>query len=488
MFIGREEEIAALNEFWGRECGVLVTCRGRRRIGKSTLIEEFAARTADHFLAIEGLAPRKGMNDEAQRRHFCEKIAEFAGGQVSKAANWSRAFAVLDEALPKRGRIVVLLDEISWLGGHNPDFPGYLKEAWDRKLRKHPNLIFVLCGSVSSWIAENILDSTGFVGRTSMDLEIRELPPGDCVKMWGPAADRLSVREKIDLLSLTGGVPRYVEEVRPELTADENIRRMCFVPRGFLFREFDDMFASVFGQRVKSRGAILRQLMSGPKTVAELAQAEGEVVSGNYTKVLRDLQLAGFVARDGGLNPRTCQPLREARYRIKDNYVRFYLHYVEPRKGAIEDGHFDFASLEQLEGWNVRLGYQFENLVLNHVRNLFPMLGLGQSLVLSAAPYVQKGTKRLKGCQIDLLIQTERTLFVVEIKRRAKIDHSIIAEVEDKIRAFKHDKRLSVRTALVYDGNLVASVPASRFFDFLIPAEELFGLKSQPTSPTSARP
>ena len=86
------------------------------------------------------------------------------------------------------------------------------------------------------------------------------------------------------------------------------------------------------------------------------------------------------------------------------------MHYIEPRKDAIGDGLFEFASLDQLEGWNVRLGYQFENLVLNHVRDLFPRLGLGNSLVLSAAPYAQNGTKAQKGCQIDLLIQTERTL------------------------------------------------------------------------------
>ena len=239
------------------------------------------------------------------------------------------------------------------------------------------------------------------------------------------------------------------------------------------------MFSSVFGQRVKSRGSILRLLMSGPKTGAELAEIEGGESSGNYTKVLRDLQLAGFVSGDGGLNPQTGKPLREVRYRIRDNYVRFYLHYVEPRKTAIENGLFEFSSLEQLDGWNIRLGFQFENLVLNHVTGLFPLLGLEQSLVLSAAPYVQKGTKHRKGCQIDLLIQTERTLFVVEIKRCKEIDHSIISEVEDKVKALKYDHRQSVRTALVYDGDLVASVPASRYFDFLISAEELFGLNRQ---------
>ena len=473
MFIGREAQLEELSGLWGRDSGVLVTCRGRRRIGKSTLIEEFAARTADNFISIDGLAPRKRMSDDVQRKHFCEKIAEYGERPCLTAENWSLAFRQLDEIIPANGRTVVLLDEISWLGGYNPDFPGYFKEAWDKRLRKHKNLLFVLCGSVSSWIAENILNSTGFVGRDSLDLELRELPPCDCVKIMGPSAERLSTREIFDLLSVTGGVPKYVEEIRPELTSDENIRRLGFLPRGLLFRDFDETFNSVFGAKVKSRGRLLRLLASGPKTLAELAAAEGRDSNGGYAEVMRDLVYAGFVTNDGGLNPRTGQMGRETRYRIKDNYIRFYLHFIEPRRKAISDGLFEFSSLEQLNGWEGELGFQFENLVLNHVNLLFPKLGLERSLVLSAAPFVQRKTQRADGCQIDLLIQTKKTLFVVEIKRRRQIRHSIIAEVQAKVDALAHASGLSVRTALVYDGELAPSVPADRYFDFIVSAEEM---------------
>ena len=52
MFIGREEELKLLESLWGRDSGVLVTCRGRRRIGKSTLIEEFALRSSARFISV----------------------------------------------------------------------------------------------------------------------------------------------------------------------------------------------------------------------------------------------------------------------------------------------------------------------------------------------------------------------------------------------------------------------------------------------------
>ncbi len=187
MFIGRERDLKDLEALWGRDHGVLVTCRGRRRIGKSTLIE-------------------------------------------------------------------------------------------------------------------NILDSTGFVGRDSLDIELKELPPLQCQQMLGPAGERMSVREKIDLLSVVGGVPKYLEDVRPELSVDENVRRMCFMPRGILFREFDETFNGVFGRKARTRGRILRMLMSGPKSAAELAALDGKTPNGSYAKALKDLRIAGYVAGDGGLN------------------------------------------------------------------------------------------------------------------------------------------------------------------------------------------
>lgn len=474
MFVGRERDLKDLEALWGRDHGVLVTCRGRRRIGKSTLIEEFAARSADRFICIEGLPPRKGMTDAAQRRRFCEKVAEYSGHEMVPAQTWSLAFTQLDELLSFGRKTVVLLDEISWLGGYNADFAGYLKEAWDRRFRKHPNLVFVLCGSVSAWIAENILDSTGFVGRDSLDIELRELPPFQCQQMLGPAGERMSTREKVDLLSVTGGVPKYLEDVRPELSVDENVRRMCFMPRGLLFREFDETFNGVFGRRAKTRGRILKMLMAGPKSAAELAEIEGKTPNGSYARALKDLRMAGYVAGDGGLNPCTGEPLREERFRISDNYTRFYLHYIEPRRQMVEKDLFEFSSLEQLKGLDVMLGLQFENLVLGNLQMLFPMLGLESSLVLSAAPYCQRATADRDGCQIDLLIQTQRMLMAVEIKRRREIGHEIIDEVDGKVRRLKFSGNLSLRTALVYEGNLSPSVAADHYFDFLVPAEKFF--------------
>lgn len=132
------------------------------------------------------------------------------------------------------------------MGKYDSDFPGYLKDAWDDDLKKHERLILVLCGSVSSWIQRNILDSTGFVGRISLELVLGELPVRDCLQFWRQSADGVSSREVFDLLSVTGGVPMYLEEIDPTLTTNENLRRMAFTKGGTLFNDFTRIFNDVF--------------------------------------------------------------------------------------------------------------------------------------------------------------------------------------------------------------------------------------------------
>ena len=82
MFVGRKEQLDALTGLWNKRTSSLVTCRGRRRIGKSTLVEEFARRTADRFINIVGLPPRKGMTDRAQRKNFCDELSDQTGRSI----------------------------------------------------------------------------------------------------------------------------------------------------------------------------------------------------------------------------------------------------------------------------------------------------------------------------------------------------------------------------------------------------------------------
>ena len=219
MFYGRETDFEALNALWRKKTASLVTCRGRRRIGKSTLIEEFAKRSEARFLKLEGIAPDKGISNRSQLDTFRSQLIRQTKGDFRAFPAWGDAFAALDSCLDKR-KTVLLLDEISWMGKYDPGFPGELKIAWDNLFKKHDRLVMVLCGSVSTWISKNILNNTGFVGRASLNMVVKELPLDACLGFWGRKAQKTSTRDIIDVLSVTGGVPRYLEEIDPSLSAD----------------------------------------------------------------------------------------------------------------------------------------------------------------------------------------------------------------------------------------------------------------------------
>lgn len=473
MFVGREDNLMDLAALWKKRTSSLVAVSGRRRIGKSTLIAHFASESKCRFVEIAGLAPDSEMTNQKEIDHFCERLAVATGVPEAKCDGWAKAFDALAAAIKGSAKTIVFLDEISWMGKYDASFAALLKDAWDTKFSRRQNLVFVIAASVSAWIQENVLNARAFVGRISLDIRLTELTLHQCKAFWGKAADRISDREILDMLSITGGIPKYLEEMDPSLSVEENVCRMCFSQNGYLFRDFDAIFNDVFQSASHAKRAIVMALADGPASVSDLSERTGIALNGHITADLADLCDAGFVASSEGLNPSTGKPARETRYRLRDNYVRFYLKYIEPRKDAIRAGLYQFASLESLAGWDVVLGLQFENLVLNNLPVLAPRLGLGASIVTSAAPYYRKGGKKGDGVQIDLLVQTNKSVCIVEIKRRVRISDSIEAEMAEKVRRLKVGKGKSVRTALVYEGSLSQKVIDDGYFDFLVPVAEL---------------
>ena len=479
MFYGRNYYINLLEELLKKPLSSVVTCRGRRRVGKSTLFEEFARRNGCRFLKLEGRAPGDGVGDREQREAFGLQLAEQSPLPRLTPEDWPQAFKLLDSVLFERPEwTVLLLDKISWMGGSSKTFASDLKIAWDNHLKKHDRLIMVICGSVSSWVTENFVESTGFVGRRSYDFILPELPLEEAVGFWKDVRERRTSREILDVLSVTGGVPRYLEEIDPSLSADDNIRRLGFLRKAVLREDFDEMFTDVITRQTRLSGAVLRSLVHGSKTVSEIASAIGVSRGGDLSGALSQLMESGLVSGQAGKNPKTGEDLRIVRYRIRDNYARFYLRYLEPVKDMIDADSYQFSGLEQFSGWETDLGFQFENLVLNNFRQILKPLHLENVLVKSAAPYAKKGSRKTgeKGVQIDLLVQTNMALCLVEIKRKSRIGREVIEDMKEKCARLPRPKDMAVRTALVYEGELDRSVEADGYFDAIIPFRVLLGL------------
>jgi uncharacterized protein len=471
FYVGRKEETLDFMQLRRKKSSSLVICHGRRRIGKSTFISE-CARKFDHFLVFEGLPPRRGITKQDQLASFAERLAQQTPLPKVSLDSWPQAFQLLSSVIPSSGWTVLLLDEISWMAIGDPDFAGHLKSAWDNHFSRRSKLVVVLCGSVSSWIDSNILNNTGFVGRCSRQILLGPLALPDCNLFW--RSKKTNATEKLKMLSVTGGVPRYLEELDPAQDAEQNIHRMCFEPGSPLFHEFDQIFHDIFSRRATTYREIVNTLVNGRRTVSQISWALKQSRGGNLSAALHDLEQAGFLCGDVSFDLKTgCVRPRSTRYRLSDNYVRFYLRYVAPIKTQIKMGLYRQVPLESFRAWPTIMGLQFENLVLGSFDVVRRELGLERLPVLNAGPYWQNKTQRQQACQIDLLLRTKHSLYVVEVKLRGKIDRSVIGEVREKVRRLKIPGDLSVRTALIYQGELQAGIEEDGYFDFLIPFGEL---------------
>lgn len=470
-FFGRQAELKTLNELLGKRVASLVVIRGRRRIGKSRLIQEFGKNLPCHIFS--GIPPTKQMTREEQINRFCKQVAKAFNVPSFSVEDWDGAFWHLGK-LCSSGRIVIALDEISWIGSKDHTFLGELKNAWDMYFSGNPELILILCGSVSSWIEKNILSSTGFLGRISLNLQLKELPLKDAAKFWGNQQKDVSSYEILSTMAITGGVPRYLEEVQPNFSADENIRRLCFKNGSLLHNEFDHIFSDLFSSRAPIYASLVQLLADKSHSLKELCELTGKSDS-IILEYLKDLDQAGFISEDYTWNLKTMKTSRLRKYRLSDNYVRFYLKYIAPNKESIAEGAFQSTSLSLLPGWSGIMGLQFENLVLNNVHSLLDRIGLNLSDLIRCGPFFQRQTQRQRGCQIDLLIQSRlRAVFLCEVKfSKQPVGMKVVHQVQEKQNRLSLPRGWSIRPVLIHVNGATSDVIESDTFHHIIDFSEL---------------
>jgi hypothetical protein len=471
-FVGRKKELEILERLRLKKSSSLAVIWGRRRIGKSTLVEEFLK--GKKAWSFSGIPPQEHKTNQEEIDYFIKQMARNIGMPELKTTDWSEVFWHLGNQAQKESDLVIFFDEISWMGSKDPNFLGFLKTEWDKTFSKCSNLILILCGSVSNWIEENIINSTGFYGRISIKLKVEELPLVDCNQFWSVQKDRVSAYEKFKILSVTGGVPKYLEEIIPAEPAEKNINHLCFRKEGLLYREYDQIFSDLFARRMGTFDKIIRTLATGAKNLDEICDTLKIDKSGNISKYLHELVSVGFVAEDKTWNIKDKKESNLKQFRLKDNYIRFYLKFVEPNSSKIEQNGFSPDSIAHLSGWESIMGLQFENLVINNISTLCEILGISMQDVERSGPFFQKSNTKNKGCQIDLLIQTKfGTLYLCEIKfYQSGVGKHVVEEVKEKIARLSLPKGYTVRPVLIHVNGVTQGVIESGLFDKIIDLSE----------------
>src|SRR6202044_2270699 len=151
---------------------------------------------------------------------------------------------------------------------------------------------------------------------------LQELPLDQCSHFWRSYENKISSLEKFKILSVTGGVPLYLESINPKISAEENIRRLCFRKEGLLFLEFDRIFSDVFRTKAPMYKKIVSSLAQGPKDQASILETIGSEKSGIYSDYLDELVKTGYLARDYTWSLKSGKFSKLSRYRLCDNYLR----------------------------------------------------------------------------------------------------------------------------------------------------------------------
>ncbi len=473
-FIGRKKELQELETLLDKKSSSLIVIQGRRRIGKSRLIQEFGK--GKSFFLFSGLPPTPLTTAQSERDEFMKQLSRLTNLPEIMVDDWGKIFHLLAREV-QSGPKVILFDEISWMGSKDPDFLGKLKNAWDLHFKNNPELILVLCGSLSSWIEKNILSSTGFLGRISLVMNLKELNLLECNEFLKHLGGKWSASEKFKILSVTGGVPRYLEELNSDFTADENIKRLCFKNSGILYREFDDIFSDLFSKRSPTYKKIVESLSDGPLFYNDICDHLGIEKSGYVNELLEDLIKAGFISRDYTWNLKSQVSSKLSHYRLSDNYIRFYLKYIEKNKSKIDQNYFDSVDLSSLSGWTSMMGFQFENLVLNNQDLILDKLKIKKYDVVNRGTFFQRKTTRTAGVQIDFLIQTKfNTLFVCEVKFSTKqLGKEIIEELDNKLKSLQTPKYFSAFPVLIYVSGITDSVLEESFLAGTVDFKDFLG-------------
>lgn len=475
MFYGRIEELRLLKETISKPKANLIVITGRRRIGKSTLIKQLANEDL-RFLEFSGLSPNKLTTKQNQLDEFIRQLKSQTNLPTFSMNDWGDVFELLAQIIDNK-KTIIFFDEISWMASKEPTFLGKLKNAWDLYFRKK-NINLILCGSISTWIEKNILSSTGFFGRVSLEINLEPLPLHVCNDFWGTNKNRISAYDKLKVFAITGGIPRYLEEINPKDTSEKNIQQLCFKKEGVLFNEFERIFNDLYNKKAAYFKDLISKLIYSPKKLNDIFNQLNKSKNVSIIQDLENLQKSGFISRDYTWLIKNKKVSKLSKYRISDNYVRFYLKYILPNKHLIDKNLFKFQQLSLLQKWQTIMGLQFENLVINNFAALHKFLEISEMEVLSSNPYFQNKTTTQDSCQIDYLIHTKfNNLYVCEIKfSRNPIGNLIIKEMEQKIKKIKRPKGYSIRPILITANGATEELESEQYFDKIINFDNLLNL------------
>lgn len=468
-FIGRKYEVNLLSS-WNKKESKLTVVYGRRRIGKTRLIEE--AFKKEKLYKFEGV---EGQNEQEGQKEFLNQYAlhfSMLELQLLKVESWSAIFLLLSKKIGKTP-CVLFFDEFQWMGGEEKKIVSHLKYTWDNYFLKNNRVHMILCGSVSSFMVKQVIRSKALYGRINLEINLKQLPLQALVPVL---TKKRSLSELIEMYMVIGGVPQYLKMFDVKKLIILNLQDLCFTANGYLVNEFDRIFISHFGRNVHYRNIIeslTRFKILNKNQISHDCKIER---GGRLSEYLDNLEIAGLIEKYPNVGQSNLK--RNCRYRIADFYLHFYITFMNPQLKRIQNTDtgnssiINFLPQTKYSSWQ---GLAFERICLLHKDHIAHKLGFGAIRYDAGSWYSTK--KDMHKTQIDLaFIRADKVISLCEIKyTNTPIGKEVIADFNKKEKAFPNKKRYTIERVLISSCGITESLKNIAYFHKVLTTEELFG-------------
>jgi hypothetical protein len=437
--IGRKQEQKELKRLYESDEAEMVVVYGRRRVGKTYLINQVFAKEGFTF-KITGLYKSKL---PVQLENFSSALREYSGNDSwPTPKSWMEAFGQLKDYLKRTKRKkkrVLFFDELPWMDTKNSRFLEAFEWFWNSWGCTQEDLLLIVCGSATNWIINKLFKHKGgLYNRAGSKMFLRQFTLAETEQYLQKQGIRWERYDIALIYMMMGGIPYYLKQLEPGRTLLDNIDNCFFKTNGKLWDEFDNLYETLFAQSevyVRIVEALASKRIG--LTREEIIKVTKLPDNGPTSKALKDLVKCGFVRAYQYFGHKN----KSRTYQLADFYTLFYLRFIKENYG--QDEHFWTHMLDNPKK-NAWAGYSFEQLIKEHIEQVKRALGISSVLTQQSSWFIEKrdlDDDNLTGAQIDLLIdRRDKAINLCEAKFYSgefTIDKEYSLKLRDKITTFK---------------------------------------------------
>ena len=350
MFVGRHQELEQLNQVYQENDFQFTVIYGRRRIGKTSLINEFLKdKKAIYYVALEE-------NAEDNLKRFSDAISIFKNtdqGGKEKFANFEECFKEITR-LAQKQRVILVIDEFPYLAKAYPTISSMLQSYIDHEF-KETNLFLILCGSSMSFMERQVLGyQSPLYGRRTLALKLEPFKLSEAHEML----PKLSKEDAFIINTVCGGVPQYLSYMSDSMSVADNIKKNFLSKSGRLFDEPNNLLQQELRDPT-NYNSIINAIASGASKHSKIAQS-AHLQTGPLTTYLNNLIDLGIVEKKLPVTEQKKSRSKNIVYRICDGMFRFWYTFVGKQTDLIERGLTDLAWVKVQKGLSDFMGPEFE--------------------------------------------------------------------------------------------------------------------------------